>query len=176
MLQYGDEIGLGDDLSLPERECARTPMQWSDDVNGGFSTAKRTVRPVIDDPIYGYQRVNVEAQRRDPDSLLNWMERKIRMRRECPEISWGDWRIIAVDQPGVLVMRYDYRGHALVILHNLTRRPKAVRIDAGSRRLVDLLAANDSEAGENGRHVIELDPYGYRWFRAGGVDRSVPRE
>ena len=94
MLQYGDEIGIGDDLSLPERECARTPMQWSGETHGGFSTAHRTVRPVISDPIYGYQRVNVEAQRRDPHSLVNWMERKIRMRRECPEISWGDWKIL----------------------------------------------------------------------------------
>ena len=69
-------------------------MQWSGDRNGGFSTARRTVLPVISDPIYGYKRVNVEAQRRDPHSLLNWIERKIRMRKECPEISWGDWRIL----------------------------------------------------------------------------------
>jgi maltose alpha-D-glucosyltransferase/alpha-amylase len=113
MLQYGDEIGLGDDLSLPERECARTPMQWSSDRNGGFSTSRRPVRPVISDPIYGYTRVNVEAQRRDPQSLLNWMERKIRMRRECPEISWGDWKIVDARRPGVLVMQYDWRDHRL---------------------------------------------------------------
>jgi maltose alpha-D-glucosyltransferase / alpha-amylase len=176
MLQYGDEIGMGDDLTLPERECARTPMQWSGDSHGGFSSAARTVRPVIADPIYGYRRVNVEAQRRDPHSLLNWMERKIRMRRECPEISWGDWRIIPVDQPGVLVMRYEYRGHALVILHNFTRKPRAVQFDAGGPRLIDLLAKHDSDARESGKHVIELDAYGYRWYRAAGLDRSVPRE
>src|SRR5690606_31990555 len=94
MLQYGDEIGLGDDLSLPERESARTPMQWSPDPQGGFTTSNKPVRPVIADPIYGYQRVNVDKQRRDPHSLLSWMERKIRVRRECPEISWGQWRIL----------------------------------------------------------------------------------
>jgi maltose alpha-D-glucosyltransferase/alpha-amylase len=176
MLQYGDEIGIGDDLSLPERECARTPMQWSNDVNGGFSMAKRTVRPVIDDAIYGYQKVNVEAQRRDSNSLLNWVERKIRMRRECPEISWGDWRILPVDAPGVLVMRYEYRGHALLFLHNFGSKPRIVSVDSGSPRLINLLAADDSRAGENGRHVIDLDPYGYRWYRADGPDRSVPRE
>jgi maltose alpha-D-glucosyltransferase/alpha-amylase len=71
MLQYGDEIGMGDDLSLPERNCARTPMQWSDDPGGGFSSASRPVRPVVSDPIYGYQRVNVQSLRRDPQSLLN---------------------------------------------------------------------------------------------------------
>jgi maltose alpha-D-glucosyltransferase / alpha-amylase len=179
MLQYGDEIGLGDDLSLPERECARTPMQWSPQKNGGFSTAKRTVRPVISDPIYGYQRVNVEAQRRDPHSLLNWMERKIRMRKECPEISWGDWKILKRVPPDVLAMRYDWRGHTLLILHNFSDQPRVVRLGAelaGDRLLVDLLSTNDARATENGRHQIQLDPYGYRWFRAGGIDRSVPRE
>ena len=178
MLQYGDEIGLGDDLSLPERECARTPMQWSAERHGGFSTAERTVRPVIDDAMYGYQRVNVEAQRRDPGSLLNWIERKIRMRRECPEISWGSWRVIDPGVPGVLVMRYDWGGHVLVILHNFTPRSRVARLtiaDAGDGELRDLLGTNDSTADGNGRHAVQLEPYAYRWFRSRGADRSVPR-
>jgi len=178
MLQYGDEIGMGDDLSLPERECARTPMQWSSDENGGFSRNPRTVRPVISDPIYGYQRVSVEAQRRDPGSLLNWMERKIRMRRECPEISWGDWEILDPGVPGVLVMRYMFDGHSLVIIHNLTSKSRVAGLDvgaAGARELTDLLASNDSHADENGRHAIQLEPYAYRWFRCGGVDGDLPR-
>jgi maltose alpha-D-glucosyltransferase/alpha-amylase len=167
MLQYGDEIGLGDDLSLPEREAARTPMQWTPERHGGFSTARRTVRPVISDPIYGYQRVNVQQQRRDPSSLLNWMERKIRMRRECPEIGWGNWEILKVDAPGVLVMRYEWNGRSLVILHNFTSSPRAARLPAKikSAVLTDLLWNNDSRATESGRHVIRLQPYDYRWFR-----------
>jgi maltose alpha-D-glucosyltransferase/alpha-amylase len=182
MLQFGDEIGLGDDLSLPQRECARTPMQWSSEPHGGFTTGDRPVLPVISDPIYGYHRVNVEAQRRDPQSLLNWMERKIRMRRECPEISWGDWKILRTDQPGVLVMRYQWADRMLVILHNFTAKPRAVVLDrgavnadTGTDQLVDLLANNDSHADENGRYLIQLQPYDYRWLRAGGVDRNVPR-
>lgn len=182
MLQFGDEIGLGDDLSLPERECARTPMQWSSEPHGGFTNGKRPVLPVISDPIYGYQRVNVEAQRRDPHSMLNWMERKIRMRRECPEISWGDWKIFKTDQPGVLVMRYEWDDHTLLTLHNFSGKPRAVVLDrgtvaanTGTGELVDLLATNDSRADENGRYVIELQPYDYRWLRAGGIDRNVPR-
>jgi maltose alpha-D-glucosyltransferase / alpha-amylase len=182
MLQFGDEIGLGDDLSLPERECARTPMQWSSEPHGGFTTGKRPVLPVISDPIYGYQRVNVEAQRRDPHSMLNWMERKIRMRRECPEISWGDWKILKTEQPGVLVMRYEWDHHTLVTLHNFAGKPCAVVLDrgavggdTGTGELVDLLATNDSRADENGRYVVELQPYDYRWLRAGGIDRNVPR-
>ncbi len=170
MLQYGDEIGLGDDLSLPERECARTPMQWTADKHGGFSTARRTVRPVIADPIYGYKRVNVEAQRRDPHSLLNWVERKIRMRKECPEISWGGWEFVDVKAPSVLAMRYDWQGHTLFIVHNFSEKPQALDVDArvaGERVLVDLLATNDSRANDHGRHLIDLGPYGYRWYRAG---------
>ena len=168
MLQYGDEIGMGDDLSLPERECARTPMQWTSDLNGGFSTARKPVRPVISDPIYGYQRVNVEAQRREPDSLLNWVERKIRMRRECPEISWGDWRLIDVEARGVLAMRYTWQERALLFLHNFTPTPQAVRFrqsDVRSPLLVDLLATHDSHADGSGRHIIELQAFDYRWFR-----------
>lgn len=174
MLQYGDEIGIGDDLSLPERECARTPMQWNDEPNGGFSTARRTVKPVIDDPIYGYQRVNVEAQQRDPQSLLNWIERKIRRRRECPEISWGEWEILKVNADGVLAMRYDFQGQTLLCLHNFTPKPKVVRIDArkaGHETLIDLLATHDSKADASGKHVIELQAYDYRWLRAAGASR-----
>jgi len=178
MLQYGDEIGMGDDLSLPERECARTPMQWSADRHGGFSSGRRTVLPVISDPIYGYKRVNVEAQRRDPHSLLNWMERKIRMRKECPEISWGDWKILETNAADVLVMEYTWRDHSLIVLHNFVDQPRAVRIPvrtAGTQVLVDLLWTNDSRASEHGHHEIELEPYGYRWFRARGIDRNIPR-
>ncbi|MGE3278015.1 MAG: alpha-amylase family protein [Vicinamibacterales bacterium] len=176
MIQFGDEIGLGDDLSLPERECARTPMQWSDEMNGGFSTAKKTVRPVIDDPIYGYKRVNVAEQRRDPNSLLNWMGRAIRMRKECPEISWGAWKMLGSDQNDVLVMRYEFEGRAVLIVHNFGEQPRAVTIkekDAGHELLVDLLSSGHSTA-ENGKHVLDLSPYCYRWYRVGGLDRVSP--
>ena len=179
MLQYGDEIGIGEDLTLPERECARTPMQWSAEKHGGFTTANRPVRPIVSDPIYGYQRVNVEAQRRDPHSLVNWLERKIRMRKECPEISWGDWRVLDPGTSGVLVMRYQWRGSSLVIVHNFTASSRVARLDAataGSPVLTDLLWTNDSRADEHGRHQIQLEPYAYRWYRGYGSDRNVPRE
>src|SRR5262249_45158506 len=97
MLQYGDEIGMGDNRPLPERECARTPMQWTGEMHGGFSRAKKVVRPVINDKTFGFQRVNVAAQRRDSNSLLNWTERIIRARKECPEISWGTYTVLRTD-------------------------------------------------------------------------------
>jgi maltose alpha-D-glucosyltransferase/alpha-amylase len=100
------------------------------------------------------------------------------MRRECPEISWGDWKIHKTAPRDVLAMQYDWRGHRLLILHNFADEPRVMRIDRariGSPLLTDLLWTNDSRADENGRHLIQLEPYGYRWFRAGGEDRNVPR-
>src|SRR6202041_1249745 len=86
VIRYGDEIGMGDNLALPERNCARTPMQWSSQPQAGFTKSDHPVLPVISDGPYGFQYVNVADQRRDPNSLLNWMERIIRMRKEVPEI------------------------------------------------------------------------------------------
>jgi maltose alpha-D-glucosyltransferase/alpha-amylase len=104
------------------------------------------------------------------------MERKIRMRRECPEISWGDWRIIDTPEAGVLIMRYQYDGHSLFALHNFSDKPRAPRLersDADHRLLVDLLDHNDSRADADGRHTIQLPAYGYRWYRPGGIDPTV---
>ena len=94
VLRYGDEIGMGDDLGLPERNCARTPMQWSTEPHGGFTKSDKPVVPVISEGPYGYQHVNAAEQRRDPDSLLNWTERIIRMRKEVPEVGWGDFEVL----------------------------------------------------------------------------------
>jgi maltose alpha-D-glucosyltransferase/alpha-amylase len=177
VLRYGDEIGMGDDLSLPERYAARTPMQWANERHGGFSTARRVIRKVIDDPIYGYANVNVADQRRDPESLLNWTERIIRMRRECPEISWGQWKPLNVRNEHVLAMQYDWDSRTSVFLHNFADRPCAVRlrVDApNGNLLVNLLGQDESRADESGRHTIELGPWGYRWFRAGSLNVIGP--
>lgn len=139
MMQYGDEIGIGDNLRLPERECARTPMQWTNDRHGGFSRSRHVVRPVIDDPVYGYKRVNVGGQRRDAHSLLNWTERVIRMRKECPEISWGDFVVLRTNVPEVLALRYDWRNTSLVTLHNFSDSRQRVRVVPGSTSGGDLL-------------------------------------
>ena len=176
MMQYGDEIGMGDDLRLPERECARTPMQWTADRHAGFSTARRTVRPVIDDAVFGYERVNVADQRRDPQSLLNWTERIIRMRRECPEISWGEFDIVRTSAPEVLALRYVWRDISLVTLHNFAKgtRPARFKVDQeGGERLVDLFEGRDSRRQNDGHHRVTLEPYGWRWFRVGSADNTL---
>src|ERR1700677_35101 len=120
VLRYGDEIGMGDNLKLPERNCARTPMQWSTEPNAGFTKRDQPVLPVISDGPYAFHHVNVADQRRDPNSLLNWMERIIRMRKEVPEIGWGDFSFISAGTPQVLAMQYDWRNNGVLCVHNLT--------------------------------------------------------
>jgi maltose alpha-D-glucosyltransferase/alpha-amylase len=93
VIRYGDEIGMGDNLDLPERNCARTPMQWSNEPYAGFTESDKPCMPVIDKGPYGYEHVNVAKQRRDSNSMLNWTERIIRMRKEVPEIGWGDFKV-----------------------------------------------------------------------------------
>jgi maltose alpha-D-glucosyltransferase / alpha-amylase len=176
VMRYGDEIGMGDDLRLPERYAARTPMQWSPDRHGGFSTARRIIRRVVSDPVYGYRRVNVADQRREPGSLLNWMERIIRMRKECPEIGWGAWQILARMPEGVLGMRYDWNERATIALHNFNDHPTVVtlRVEDG-QLLVNLLSQDESAANESGNHIIEMDPYGYKWLRVGGLEKPITK-
>jgi maltose alpha-D-glucosyltransferase/alpha-amylase len=178
MMQYGDEIGMGENLRLPERECARTPMQWTGDRHGGFTRGRKVVRPVVSDRVYGYRTVNVADQRRDAHSLLNWTERVIRMRKECPEISWGDFDVLRPDTPGVLAIRYDWRETSLVTLHNFTDRAKRVRLKVGSPRdevLVELFDGRHSRVLNDGSHRINMEPYAWRWYRVGSADNTLDR-
>jgi maltose alpha-D-glucosyltransferase / alpha-amylase len=176
MMQYGDELGMGDNLALPERECARTPMQWSDQAMGGFSRAEKIVSPVIDDPTYGYQQVNAADQRRDSNSLLNWTARMIHNRRECPEISWGTFEILETGAAEVLALKYAWRSTGLVALHNFADAPRTARVKLGDEGewLVDVFEPNRRQA-EAGVHQIELQRYGYQWFRIGAADNSLNR-
>jgi maltose alpha-D-glucosyltransferase/alpha-amylase len=178
MMQYGDEIGMGDDLSLPERECARTTMQWTGERHGGFSRTRRRVMPVVDDPEHGFRKVNVTDQRRDPHSLLNWTERMIRTRRECPEISWGQFTILTTNVPEVLALRYDWRNTSLLTLHNFAGLRRKVRFQVGAtngHRLVNVFGESHSRADGSGTHEISLEAYGYRWFRVGSDDNTLDR-
>ncbi|MCK0198100.1 alpha-amylase family protein [Ancylobacter sp. 6x-1] len=180
VLRYGDEIGMGDDLSLPERYCARTAMQWSGEQQGGFSSSTDTFLPTIPEGGYGYLKVNVAEQRRDPGSLLNWTERIIRMRQEVPEIGWGEYTIMNLRDHRVLGLRYTWRNNQVIVLHNLDPEGRTVRfrseVAAGDTdRLVNLLSDDHSMPEADGRHHVTLEPYGYRWFRVGGLDYVVKR-
>ncbi len=180
VIRYGDEIGMGDDLALPERNCARTPMQWSTEPHAGFTESDRPVSPVISGGPYGFEHVNVAKQRRDPNSMLNWTERIIRMRKEVPEIGWGDFEIISTRDPAVFIIRYDWRNNSVLFVHNLDEKPREISFSTGLPRdagklLINLLAEDHSEADGRGQHKLVLEPYGYRWFRVGGLDYLLKR-
>jgi maltose alpha-D-glucosyltransferase/alpha-amylase len=167
VLRYGEEIGMGDDLDLPDRQSIRTPMQWSDGKNGGFSDAK-PVRPVISGGRYGFEKVNVTEQRHNSGSLLAWFERMIRTLRESPEVGSGGCAPIDKQLPaGVLVHRADGPSGTMVFLHNLGT-------DKATVDLSDLAAEANNPNQVFGDQDYEplgdlkslrLDGYGYRWIR-----------
>jgi maltose alpha-D-glucosyltransferase/alpha-amylase len=180
VIRYGDEIGMGDDLNLPERNCARTPMQWSTEPHAGFTKSDRPILPVISDGPYGYEHVNVAEQRRDPNSLLNWTERIIRMRKEVPEIGWGDFQVVPIRDPAIFAVRYDWRNNSVLFVHNLDSIPREIAFSTGlsgdqGRLLVNLLSEDHSRAADNGKHHLLLEAYGYRWYRVGGLDYLLKR-
>jgi trehalose synthase len=168
MLYYGDEIGLGENLALEGRMAVRVPMQWSDEPNGGFSTAakKDLARPLADGD-FGAANVNVAEQRRDPDSLLNWMERLIRRRRETPEIGWGTATLIETVPQSLFAQRCDWQGSTVVTVHNLGEDEAEAELELGDdvEGVDDLLELREHEVTRKGRLKVKLDRYGYLWLR-----------
>lgn len=174
MFVYGDEIGMGEDLSLEGRQSVRTPMQWSDESNAGFSTADPDdlVHPVVDEGPFAYENVNVADQRFEPDSQLSWTERLIRTREECPELGWGELRLVETDDPNASVHRCDWEGNTVVAVHNLADEDCSVSFDLDvdePEPLVDLFADQRYEPAEGGVYEFDVPGYGYRWLRVGGV-------
>jgi maltose alpha-D-glucosyltransferase/alpha-amylase len=169
VIRYGDEIGMGENLELPERAAIRTPMQWDDTPNAGFSRAdpKDLPVPVISGGPYGYEQVNVTDQRRDPNSLLVWFERILHTLRECEEIGTGEHEMLEVGPPHVLVHRASTDTGALLFLHNLANVPCQVdvgeQIDHPGRPLS--VAADGYYDEKIDPRAIDLAGYGYRWLR-----------
>ena len=171
VLLYGEEIGLGDDPRVEGRGAVRVAMQWSPGPNAGFTTGDPAV-PVITEGPFGPDRVNVATQRRDPESLPNWMERAIRTRKELPELGWGAWRVLDTDHPAVLAHRCDWQGRGVLVLHNLGHEPVKVGVDLGDdveagRPLADLLGNRHHEPATTGQPMA-LHGFGYRWLRLPG--------
>jgi len=175
-LFYGEEIGMAENLAVGERLAVRTPMQWTGGPTAGFSTAPPTAlhRPLPTDPRYAPDAVNVERQRTDPNSLLNWFERLIRRRKELPELGWGTCTVLDTGEASVLALRHEWRGSTIVTTHNLAARRTTARLkladvagdDAGRElRLVDLFEAAPPIRARSGRLSVALPAYGHRWFR-----------
>jgi maltose alpha-D-glucosyltransferase/alpha-amylase len=181
VLFYGEEIGMGENLDVPGRSAVRTPMQWSDEPGAGFSLAPEDalVRPLPGGE-YSPAKVNVAAQRPDPDSLLNWFERLIRRRRETSELALGQPKAIPTDPVSVFAHRCSWDGGTIVAVHNLAADPVTVDVPLGEDGDDQVDRADDLMFGghvpvEDRRLSLDLDPYGYRWLRLHRPgERSTP--
>jgi trehalose synthase len=164
----GDELGMGEQLEIPDRYAVRVPMQWSSGPGGGFSDAppQELVRPQPGGA-FGPAKVNATDQRRDPGSLLHFVQRLIRCRREAPELGWGTSTLIETEHPAVFAHRCDWEGSTVVAVHNLGGR--AARADVplgdGATGVHDLLADADEPVPRGGTLALELEGYGGRWLR-----------
>ncbi len=169
VLRNGDEIGMGENLDLQERDAIRTPMQWSNAKNGGFSPAERIVLPVVSGSEYGYEKVNVAAEQRDPGSFLNWVERMTRLRLRSPEFGTSRCEWLEASDPAVLAHCFRGERSSVLAVHNLSGREVETTIELRRKvaGLFDLLKNCEDHADGDGRQRVRLGPYGYKWMREG---------
>jgi maltose alpha-D-glucosyltransferase / alpha-amylase len=169
VIYYGDEIGMGDNIHLGDRDGVRTPMQWSEDRNGGFSRADpaSVVLPPIMDPLYGFEAVNVEAQARDPHSLLNWMRRMLLLRRNHQAFGRGTLRFLYPGNRRILAYLREHEGATILCVANLSRTPQAVELDLSEfagRVPVEMTGPSPFPPIGQLTYLLTLPPYGFYWF------------
>jgi maltose alpha-D-glucosyltransferase/alpha-amylase len=180
IVYYGDEIGMGDNIYLGDRNGVRTPMQWSPDRNAGFSRAdpQRLYLPPIMDPVYGYQAVNVEAQERDPGSLLNWTKRMLRIRRESRAFGRGRLAFLNPGNRKVLAYLREYADEAVLCVANLARSAQPVELDLRrfkGRVPVELLGRTPFPPIGDLPYLLTLGGHGFYWFRLTRVASRIGR-
>jgi maltose alpha-D-glucosyltransferase/alpha-amylase len=160
---------MGDNIWLDDRDGVRTPMQWSAGTNADFSTAEpgALYAPVIDDEVYGYRQVNVEAQRADASSLYHLMRHMIRVRKEQPALGRGDVRFLEGIDPSLLVFLRTYQEQTILAVHNLSSEPRSFHLDLEGHagvRPVDLLHGERLPAIGSAPYALTLPRHGYRWL------------
>lgn len=170
VLRYGDEIGMGEDLSLPERNSVRTTMQWTGERHGGFSAldARELPVPVIRDGEFGYKKINVHDQMLNPLSLLNWFERIIAARKECNEFGLGDYEVIQTNNSAILAHSCKWKNGFALAIHNFSDREASIELKLEKGLLEHLIEyfADQSYPPYSGQEtVLKVGAYGYRWFR-----------
>ena len=174
ILYYGDEIGMGDNIYLGDRDGVRTPMQWTPDRNGGFSTADfaQLYLPALMDPVYGYQSVNVESQLRNPGSFLHWVQRMIQARKQHPVFGTGSFEALDVANEAVLVFlrrqeRDDSADDVVLCVNNLSKVAQPVEIDLSmlaGKQPVELFGRVEFPPVGELPYFVTLPPYGFYWF------------
>ena len=177
VVYYGDEIGMGDNIQLGDRDGVRTPMQWSPDRNGGFSRAdpERLVLPVIMDPLYGYAAVNAETQRRDPFSLLNWMRRMLAVRARSHAFGRGTLTFLSPGNRKILAYLREHETDTILCVANLARSAQAVELDLSlfaGRVPVEMMAESVFPPVGQLPYLLTLPPYGFMWFRLCSVTEN----
>jgi maltose alpha-D-glucosyltransferase / alpha-amylase len=179
VIYYGDEIGMGDNIHLGDRDGVRTPMQWSPDRNGGFSRAEpsRLVLPPIMDALYGFEAVNVEAQASDRHSLLNWMRRAIAVRRQHQAFGRGTFRLLYPKNRKVLAYLREYEGRSILCVANLARTPQAVELELSEfagRTPIELDGGSVFPPIGQLSYLLTLSPYGFYWFLLANEEAGWP--
>lgn len=169
VLYYGDELGMGDNVFLGDRNGVRTPMQWSGDRNAGFSPANPQMLylPAITDPEYHYESVNVEAQSKNPSSLLSWMKRLIRLRRTNPVFGRGTLEFIESHNPRVLAFVREYQGTQVLVVANLSRFMQYCELELGrfaGMVPMEVFGHNAFPAIGESAYFLSLSPHGFCWF------------
>jgi maltose alpha-D-glucosyltransferase/alpha-amylase len=169
VLYYGDEIGMGDNIYLGDRDGVRTPMQWNADRNAGFSTAdpQQLYLPAILDPVYGYQAINVEAQMRSSSSLLNWTRRMLAVRRQHPVFGMGSYDELGSSNPSVLAFVREFGDDRVLCVNNLSRFPQPVELDLS--RFEGYLPVELTGLVQFPRigelpYLLSLPGHGFLWF------------
>ena len=170
VLYYGDEIGMGDNIWLADRDGVRTPMQWTPDRNAGFSTSDpgRLYAPVVADPVYGFQVTNVEAQLRSTSSLLHWTHRMLQVRKEHPAFGLGAFHDLGGTNPAVLAFSRTYGDDVVICVNNLSRFPMPTELDLSvfeGRRPIELTGGVEFPRIGELPYLLTLAPYGFYWFR-----------
>ncbi len=169
VLYYGDEIGMGDNIFLGDRNGVRTPMQWSADRNAGFSRAnrQRLYLPVITDPEYHYETVNVEAQGQNPHSLLSWMKRLIALRKRHRAFGRGTLELLRPENRKVLAYVRRYESEQILCVANLSRFLQAVELDLSKWKglvPVELFSSNEMPIVGDAPYFLTLGPHAFYWF------------
>jgi maltose alpha-D-glucosyltransferase/alpha-amylase len=170
VIYYGDEIGMGDNIYLGDRHGVRTPMQWTGDRNGGFSRTDpaRVYAPLIMDPVYGYQAVNVEAQERSPYSLLNWMKRLIALRKQLKVFGRGSLEFLPASNRKILAYVRRYGDETVLCVANLSRTVQPVELDLSPFKgltPIELLGLTEFPRIGELPYFLTLPGYNFYWFR-----------
>jgi maltose alpha-D-glucosyltransferase / alpha-amylase len=178
ILYYGDEIGMGDNIYLGDRNGVRTPMQWNSDRNAGFSraTPSRLYSPVIMDPVYGYQTINVEAQQSDPSSLLHWMRNMIALRKLFRVFGRGSIEFLGTANRKVLAYVRRHESEAILCVANLSRFAQPVELDLSAfegMRPVEMLGYVEFPVITRRPYSLTPGPYGFMWFELQGTAEPI---